>query len=71
MSLTKNVQVGTFSFAGMRNLAMSCSLVSLILMGASAVVGGFGICKRQLSAVMVTGVMFILSGRFFSVVVVR
>ncbi|KAG0422191.1 hypothetical protein HPB47_001987 [Ixodes persulcatus] len=45
----------------MRNLAMSCSLVSLILMGASALVGGFGICKRQLSAVMVTGVMFILS----------
>lgn len=48
----------------MRNLAMSCSLVSLILMGASAVVGGFGICKRQLSAVMVTGVMFILSAVF-------
>ncbi|XP_029833461.3 uncharacterized protein LOC115317857 [Ixodes scapularis] len=48
----------------MRNLAMSCSLVSLILMGASALVGGFGICKRQLSAVMVTGVMFILSAVF-------
>ncbi|XP_077526854.1 uncharacterized protein LOC144138445 [Haemaphysalis longicornis] len=48
----------------MRNLAMSCSLVSLILVGASALVGGFGICKRQLSAVMVTGVMFILAAVF-------
>ncbi|KAL1486699.1 hypothetical protein MTO96_008772 [Rhipicephalus appendiculatus] len=48
----------------MKNLAMSCSLVSLILVGASALVGGFGICKRQLSAVMVTGVMFILAAVF-------
>ncbi|XP_064478856.1 uncharacterized protein LOC135392111 [Ornithodoros turicata] len=45
----------------MRNLAMSCSIVSLILIGASFLVGGFGIFKRQLSAVMVTGVMFILA----------
>lgn len=48
----------------MRNLAMSCSIVSLILITSSFPVGGFGIFKRQLSAVMVTGVMFILAALF-------
>ncbi|XP_076366158.1 uncharacterized protein LOC143255031 isoform X1 [Tachypleus tridentatus] len=48
----------------MRNLGMSCAMVSLILLGASAVVGSFGLVKRQISAVMVTGVMFFLAALF-------
>ncbi|XP_023234031.1 uncharacterized protein LOC111633656 [Centruroides sculpturatus] len=48
----------------MRNLAMSCAMVSLILLASSALVGTFGLAKRQISAIMVTGVMFILAALF-------
>ncbi|XP_013791323.1 uncharacterized protein LOC106475171 [Limulus polyphemus] len=50
--------------ARMRNLGMSCAMVSLILLGACAIVGSFGLIKRQISAVMVTGVMFFLAALF-------
>ncbi|XP_076309147.1 uncharacterized protein LOC143224761 isoform X1 [Tachypleus tridentatus] len=48
----------------MRNLAMSCAMVCLILLATCALVGSFGLIKRQLSAVMVTGVMFFLAALF-------
>lgn len=49
-------------FTGMQNLAISCSLVSLIILGSAALVGAFGVCQRQLSAILVTGVMYLLAG---------
>ncbi|XP_066972913.1 uncharacterized protein [Macrobrachium rosenbergii] len=48
----------------MQNLSISCSLVCCILLGASAVVGSFGIIQRQISAVLITGVMYILAATF-------
>ncbi|XP_054707931.1 uncharacterized protein LOC129217627 [Uloborus diversus] len=48
----------------MRNLAMSCAMVSLILLGFSAPLGIFGLFKKQISTVMVTGVMYILAAVF-------
>ncbi|XP_042203214.1 uncharacterized protein LOC121853234 [Homarus americanus] len=48
----------------MQNLSISCSLVCCILLGASAVVGSFGIIQRQISAVLITGVMYILATTF-------
>ncbi|XP_014244370.1 uncharacterized protein LOC106663791 isoform X2 [Cimex lectularius] len=48
----------------MQNLSMSCSMVCLIILGASALVGAFGIAKHQISAVLVTGVMYLLAGTF-------
>ncbi|XP_071518562.1 uncharacterized protein [Panulirus ornatus] len=48
----------------MQNLSISCSLVCCILLGASAVVGSFGIIQRQISAVLITGVMYILASTF-------
>lgn len=48
----------------MQNLSISCSLVCLIILGCAALVGAFGICQRQLSAILVTGVMYLLAGKF-------
>ncbi|XP_045117264.1 uncharacterized protein LOC123507965 isoform X1 [Portunus trituberculatus] len=48
----------------MQNLSISCALVCCILLGASAVVGIFGIIQRQISAVLITGVMYILASTF-------
>lgn len=49
---------------GMQNLSISCSLVCLIILGSAALVGAFGVCQRQISAVLVTGVMYLLAGEF-------
>ncbi|KAL4708711.1 hypothetical protein ACJJTC_017390 [Scirpophaga incertulas] len=48
----------------MQNLSISCALVCLIVLGSAALVGAFGICKHQISAVLVTGVMYLLAGLF-------
>ncbi|KAK4309408.1 hypothetical protein Pmani_018984 [Petrolisthes manimaculis] len=48
----------------MQNLSISCALVCCILLVASAVVGTFGIIQRQISAVLITGVMYILASTF-------
>ncbi|XP_054707764.1 uncharacterized protein LOC129217482 [Uloborus diversus] len=57
----------------MRNLAMSCAIVSLILLGCSAPLGILGIFKKQISTIMVTGVMYILAAVFgiFNLVFMR
>lgn len=47
---------------GMQNLSISCALVCLIILGSSALVGLFGVVKHQISAVLVTGVMYLLAG---------
>lgn len=47
---------------GMQNLSISCSLVCLIILGSAALLGAFGICQRQISAILVTGVMYLLAG---------
>lgn len=47
----------------MHNLSISCSLVCLIILGSAALLGAFGICQRQISAILVTGVMYLLAGR--------
>lgn len=48
----------------MRNLAMSCAMVCLILLGFSAPLGIFGLIKKQISSIMVTGVMYMLAAVF-------
>ena len=37
-------------------------MVCLILLAAAALLGTFGILKRQISAVLITGVCYILAG---------
>lgn len=51
-------------FAGMQNLSISCSLVCLIILGTAVLIGFFGLCRHQISAVLVTGVMYLLAGEF-------
>ncbi|XP_022655707.1 uncharacterized protein LOC111248147 isoform X2 [Varroa destructor] len=48
----------------MRNLAISCSLVTLILVASTILLGAFGLLFKQLSALMVTGVLFLMAGIF-------
>ena len=48
----------------MRNLAISCSLVTLILVASTILLGAFGLVFKQLSALMVTGVLFLMAGIF-------
>ncbi|RZF34605.1 hypothetical protein LSTR_LSTR008630 [Laodelphax striatellus] len=48
----------------MQNLSISCALVCLIILGSSALVGSFGVLKHQISAVLVTGVMYLLAATF-------
>jgi len=50
----------------MQNLSISCALVCLIILGSSALVGAFGVLKHQISAVLVTGVMYLLAGETFT-----
>lgn len=56
------VIVFDFFSAGMQNLSISCSLVCLIILGSAALLGSFGIFQRQISAILVTGVMYLLAG---------
>lgn len=46
----------------MQNLSISCSLVCLIILGSAALLGAFGVFQRQISAILVTGVMYLLAG---------
>ncbi|KAH0944599.1 hypothetical protein HN011_005642 [Eciton burchellii] len=48
----------------MQNLSISCSLVCLIILGCAAFIGFFGLCRHQISAVLVTGVMYLLAATF-------
>ncbi|XP_043479542.1 uncharacterized protein LOC122509488 [Leptopilina heterotoma] len=48
----------------MQNLSISCSLVCLIILGTAVLVGSFGLCRHQISAVLVTGVMYLLAATF-------
>ncbi|XP_008202753.1 uncharacterized protein LOC100121806 isoform X2 [Nasonia vitripennis] len=48
----------------MQNLSISCSLVCLIILGSAVIVGFFGLCRHQISAVLVTGVMYLLAATF-------
>lgn len=55
----------------MQNLSISCALVCLIVLGAAALVGAFGILKHQISAVLVTGVMYLLAGKIKLLIVIE
>lgn len=48
----------------MQNLAIACALVCLILLGAAVLVGLFGVLRPQISAVLVTGVIYMLAALF-------
>ncbi|KAL7033551.1 hypothetical protein ACKWTF_007639 [Chironomus riparius] len=48
----------------MQNLSISCALVCLIILGSAALIGAFGVCQRQISAILVTGVMYLLAALF-------
>lgn len=50
----------------MQNLSISCSLVCMIILGSAALLGSFGMCARQISAILITGVMYLLAGRQLS-----
>ncbi|KAH1025735.1 hypothetical protein HUJ05_010404 [Dendroctonus ponderosae] len=52
------------SLTGMQNLSISCALVCLIILGSAALVGAFGVFQHQISAVLVTGVMYLLAASF-------
>lgn len=56
-------QFFNLSFVGMQNLSISCSLVCLIVLGSAVFVGFFGLYRNQISAVLVTGVMYLLAGK--------
>ncbi|XP_043494843.1 uncharacterized protein LOC122519462 isoform X5 [Polistes fuscatus] len=53
-----------FKRTGMQNLSISCSLVCLIILGTAVLIGFFGLCRHQISAVLVTGVMYLLAATF-------
>nr|CAH0099045.1 unnamed protein product [Daphnia galeata] len=57
----------------MHNLSISCAMVCVILLASAALLGTFGIIKRQISAVLITGVMYILAALFaiFSLVIMH
>ncbi|BET00407.1 Hypothetical protein NTJ_13222 [Nesidiocoris tenuis] len=57
----------------MQNLSISCALVCLIILGSSALLGAFGVLKNQISAVLVTGVMYLLAATFalFTLVIIH
>lgn len=46
----------------MQNSAASCFIVSLIDLAAAAIVGTFAIIQKQVSACMVTGVLYCMAG---------
>ena len=48
---------------GMQNSAASCFIVSLIDLAAAAAVGTFAIIQKQVSACMVTGVLYCMAGK--------
>lgn len=48
----------------MQNSAASCFIVSLIDLSAAAIVGTFAIIQKQVSACMVTGVLYSMAGLF-------
>jgi len=58
---------------GMQNLAIACALVCLILLGAAIVVGLFGLLRKQISAILVTGVIYFLAALFalFTITIVH
>ena len=39
-------------------------MVCVILLASAALLGTFGIMKRQISAVLITGVMYVLAGTY-------
>ena len=52
----------TLFLQGMRNLSISCSLVSLIILGTSLVVFWIGLIEREVPPVLVVSVLYLLSG---------
>jgi len=48
----------------MQNLGIACATVCLILLGAAVLVGLFGVFRPQISAVLVTGVIYMLAALF-------
>lgn len=50
--------------SGMQNLSISCALVCLILLAAAGLLGTFGLCQKQISAILITGVMYLLAGMY-------
>ena len=51
-------------FAGMQNSASSCNIVSLMCLFTAAITGTFGVINKQVTAGMVTGVMYVVSGQY-------
>ncbi len=52
-----------FSFAGMRNLCVSCSLVCIILLSSSLLVFMVGFAQKQVPPIVIVSVLYILAGK--------
>ena len=48
--------------SGMQNSAASCIIVSILCLLTAAIIGAISIWQKQVSACMVTGVMYVVSG---------
>jgi uncharacterized membrane protein YjjP (DUF1212 family) len=48
----------------MQNSAASCCIVGVLSLATAVITGSFGVWHRQLSACMITGVMYIVAGKF-------
>lgn len=48
----------------MQNLAISCALVCLIILGSASLLGAFGVCQNSAILVTITGVMYLLAALF-------
>ena len=57
-----NCTLFMFILKGLQNSAASCTIVAVLCLATSAVIGVFGIAKKQASACMVTGVLYCIAG---------
>ncbi|XP_050433374.1 uncharacterized protein LOC126841120 isoform X2 [Adelges cooleyi] len=48
----------------MQNVSMSCALVCVIIVGTATLIGLFSICRNQISAMLVTAVLYLLAATF-------
>lgn len=53
-----------FYVQGMQNVSISCALVCIIIVVTALLIGLFSIFRHQISAMLITAVMYLLAGNF-------
>lgn len=43
-------------------MSISCALVCIIIVGTALLIGLFSVCRHQISAMLITAVMYLLAG---------